>query len=171
MSRRGGGGGDHQPTDDEHRGGVARRGGPSPRPRKRPRPHTASRNLSRPVRGLDAAGFEHLLDAQAAAASAMTTLAGAIKTYVGTREDHRSRMLLHGRSGSLTRPPPRRARGPAHGPGRVRRRPRGAPPRARAGLGRLFRPGRRAPRRVHRERGESGADDRAGGAPSVTAFP
>ena len=25
----------------------------------------------------------------------MTALAGAIKTYVGTREDHRSRMLLH----------------------------------------------------------------------------
>ena len=25
----------------------------------------------------------------------MTTLSGAIKTYVGTREDHRSRMLLH----------------------------------------------------------------------------
>ena len=46
-------------------------------------------------RPFDAAGFEHLLDAQAAAASAMTTLSGAIKTYVGTREDHRSRMLLH----------------------------------------------------------------------------
>ncbi|CAH0369481.1 unnamed protein product [Pelagomonas calceolata] len=46
-------------------------------------------------RPFDAAGFEHLLDAQAAAGSAMTTLAGAIKTYVGTREDHRSRMLLH----------------------------------------------------------------------------
>ena len=46
-------------------------------------------------RPFDAAGFEHLLDAQAAAAGAMTTLAGAIKTYVGTRGDHRSRMLLH----------------------------------------------------------------------------
>ena len=46
-------------------------------------------------RPFDAAGFEHLLDAQAAAASAITTLAGAIKTYVGTRADHRSRMLLH----------------------------------------------------------------------------
>ena len=46
-------------------------------------------------RPFDAAGFEHLLDAQASAASAMTALAGAIKTYVGTREDHRSRMLLH----------------------------------------------------------------------------
>ena len=46
-------------------------------------------------RPFDAAGFEHLLDAQAAAASSMTTLAGAIKTYVGTRGDHRSRMLLH----------------------------------------------------------------------------
>ena len=46
-------------------------------------------------RPFDAAGFEHLLDAQAAAAAAMTTLAESIKTYVGTREDHRSRMLLH----------------------------------------------------------------------------
>ena len=36
-----------------------------------------------------------MLDAQSNAAAAMTTLAGAIKTYVGTREDHRSRMLLH----------------------------------------------------------------------------
>ena len=36
-----------------------------------------------------------MLDAQSNAAAAVTTLAGAIKTYVGTREDHRSRMLLH----------------------------------------------------------------------------
>ena len=48
----------------------------------------------------------------------------------------------------------------AHGSGRVRRRPRGAPPRARGGLGKLLRPGRRAaPRRGDRQRGESGADD------------
>ena len=46
-------------------------------------------------RPFDSAGFEHLLDAQSNAAAALTTLAGAIKTYVGTREDHRSRMLLH----------------------------------------------------------------------------
>ena len=46
-------------------------------------------------RPFDAAGFEHLLDAQSNAAAAMTTLASAIRTYVGTREDHRSRMLLH----------------------------------------------------------------------------
>ena len=36
----------------------------------------------------------------------MTTLAGAIKTYVGTREDHRSRMLLHATQRSPTRPRP-----------------------------------------------------------------
>ena len=114
-------------------------------------------------RPFDAAGFEHLLDAQAAAAAAMTTLAGAIKTYVGTREDHRSRMLLHAtqRLADQAEPPPRRRPRSAHGPGRVRRRPRGAPPRARGGLGKLLRPGRRAaPRRGDRQRGESGADDR-----------